>query len=575
MSNDYGRLELEHAKEPRRIADHSLAWARLEPVAAVNGTLRGRIEAFAEAKQISMAALTALGTRVETTKPGGVRLAWGYEAFRAGRTIVSAVKYRDIAAGTRSALKPSVFLEPLVVGNRHALDVFVAEGETDAARLYDLVGDAAQILVLPAGAQTWKPSWASYLPRGAVIHLALDADVDGDEGAEKIRRTLGTGIRVRPPDGTKDWCAWQGDRAEFIELVQAARKVSAVSPLGGEAWDVFRDSATGDLPFLIDGVWPEGATAFIGAEPKAGKTWLALAIAVSCVTGRDLFGLHAVAKSVPVVYVALEGHRAAIRARIGCIARGVGVDPEGAELGHLHIIYKPRGFNLSDADWARWLCEYATETGARLVLIDTLRSAATIRESNEGAGDMAKLLKLLNPITADHVSVGFLHHYTKLNEQRQQRAAADRMSGSGALRGHLDFGLFITKADFTERRMRVELEVRDGVALDPFGVRLDGVGSGAYGGFTYTDTARLVIDDEVLGEQEVKAPSGEIAAWIKAQPLGSATPKQIRDHFDISERTLRNRRDMICTWGIEYIDAGRFSQYRAADPVPRTDPGHD
>jgi RecA-family ATPase len=44
---------------------------------------------------------------------------------------------------------------------------------------------------------------------------------------------------------------------------------------------VFRDSVTGDLPFLIEGVWPEGATAFIGAEPKAGKTWLALAIAVS------------------------------------------------------------------------------------------------------------------------------------------------------------------------------------------------------------------------------------------------------------------------------------------------------
>jgi hypothetical protein len=89
--------------------------------------------------------------------------------------------------------------------------------------------------------------------------------------------------------------------------------------------------------------------------------------------------------------------------------------------------------------------------------------------------------------------------------------------------------------------MRVELEVRDGVALEPFGVRLEGVGSGAYGGFTYTDTAMLAIDDEVLGEQQPKAPAGEIAAWIKSQPLGSATPKQIRDHFDISDPTLRAR----------------------------------
>jgi len=53
---------------------------------------------------------------------------------------------------------------------------------------------------------------------------------------------------------------------------------------------------------------------------------------------------------------------------------------------------------------------------------------------------------------------------------------------------------------------------------------------------------------------------------------GSATPKQIRDEFDISEPTLKARRDMILTWGVEYVEAGRFTQYRATHPEPLTHP---
>jgi RecA-family ATPase len=331
-----------------------------------------------------------------------------------------------------------------------------------------------------------------------------------------------------------------------------------------QPWSAFRDSTSADVPYLVDDLWQEGAVTFIAGEPKGGKTWLALGLAIAQVTGLA-FLAYTVPEPVPVTYVALEGHRAAVRARIGCLARGFGVDPDGTDLDRLHVIYKPRGFTLADAGWARRLCREVADNGSRVVYLDTLRSGASIRESAEGARDMAELLQRLNPLIADHVSACFLHHYTKLNETRQQRAAADRMSGSGALRGHMDFGLFITRADFTERRMRVELELRDGVAPGPLGVRLDGTGTGGLGRFTYRDTARLVLEEDALGEAQVKAPSGEIAAWIKEQPHGRATPKEIRDHFDITDKTLRSRRQAICSWGIEYVEAGRFTQYRVTE----------
>jgi hypothetical protein len=420
------------------------------------------------------------------------------------------------------------------------------------------------ILVLPAGARTWKKEWARWIPRGAHVYLAHDADEYGDDGAEKAARAIGGATtRVRPPD-TKDWCSWDGTREDFIQLVGEARRASVVDPLPIESWAEFRANAEAELPYLIDEIWPEGATAFIGAEPKAGKTWVAVHIALCVGAGRAWLG-HAVANAVPVIYVALEGHRAAVKARIGCLARGLGLDPEGDDLRNLHLIYKPKGLNLSDPECAERLCRKVERTGARLVIVDTLRSAASIRESNEGARDMAKLLQLLSPVIADHVSVGWLHHYTKLNEMRQERAAADRMSGSGALRGHMDFGLFITKADFKQRRMRLEMEVRDGVALEPFGVHLAGEGTAKFGGFRYEDTATLVIDDVVLGEQTVRASADEIAEWILSRPTKRATPKELRDKFDITDGTLRNRRGALELRGIEYVDAGRFSSYKAVD----------
>ena len=449
-----------------------------------------------------------------------------------------------------------------MIGNRHSLDVLVAEGETDGCRLFDLVGDSAQILVLPAGARTFKRDWAGYLPRGATIHLAHDADDDGDKGAERARRILGGGVRVRPPDGYGDWCEWPGSRDDFVELVAAARKVQGRLYVV-ERWSDFRDQTDAAQKYLVDGVHPEGSVVFLGAEPKAGKTWLVLYRDVCLAVGAPFLG-HATER-VPVLYIGLEGMRTAIRSRVGCLARGLGVDPDGDALELLHILHRPRGFDLASEETAGWVCDQAQSLGARLVTFDTMRSAAQIRESNEGAQDFAKLLRLLNPLTTGGVSVEFLHHYTKLNETRQLRAAADRMSGTGALRGHLDLGVFITRYDAAERRMRVEYELRDGAALDPIGVRIDGIGTGLYGGFTYHDSARLILEDSIIGEQETKAPSGDISAWILSRPAGRATSAEICGEFDISQRTLTRRRGEVCSWGIEYVDAGRFSHYKAAE----------
>jgi hypothetical protein len=280
----YHRLEADTEKPASRVVDHSAAWVRLKPLVDVNGTLRERVESFAREKHISIDALQALGTRVDARGKGPeIRLAWASEAVIGGRRVVTAVK---IATGRREALKPSVFARPNVLGDRDSLDWFVAEGETDAARLFDLVGDIAAILVLPAGARAFKRAWADFIPRGAVLHLCHDADEAGDEGADKAAGLLaGRTVRVRPPEDGGDWCSWSGTREEFIRIVVAARADH------GELFDVLTARELCALPDppdsdeLLGPLLMRAQRTIIGGHTGEGKTTLALQAIRALVNG--------------------------------------------------------------------------------------------------------------------------------------------------------------------------------------------------------------------------------------------------------------------------------------------------
>src|SRR5829696_90037 len=312
-SDEYARLA-EDAEQPTRVVDHRGAWERLTPLLGVNGATRARVEAFAKAKRISLEALAALGTRIKVDAHGEVELAWGYRAGDA----VTAVKFRPLGDKKRYALAPSVFVEPLMVGQVRSLDWFVAEGETDGARLFDLVGDVAAILVLSAGAKTFKREWAAIVPRGARVFLAHDGDEAGDAGATKATRILGgQTVRVRPPDGFKDWCEWGGGREEFVELVQAAGKGHErrfALPL--EAFIAERSETP---PALIgdetENLLPAFGLLILFAKGGKGKTTIIVDAALHFASGVDWLGFK-IERPLHVLFIENEGPREPFRAKL-------------------------------------------------------------------------------------------------------------------------------------------------------------------------------------------------------------------------------------------------------------------
>ena len=162
----YDRLEQDERK-PRRVVDHSAKWAKLEPVSSANGQVEKSLRLFCESKRITVGGLAALDTRLSVRDGNKVELAFaGTNAAGA----ITAIKYRPLDSSHASYTEnPSTWLLPIIVGKRDALDWLVAEGETDGARLVELVGDVAAVLVLPAGARTFKRDWAALIPRGATV----------------------------------------------------------------------------------------------------------------------------------------------------------------------------------------------------------------------------------------------------------------------------------------------------------------------------------------------------------------------------------------------------------------------
>ncbi len=361
---------------------------------------------------------------------------------------------------------------------------------------------------------------------------------------------------------------------EVADLIRHLAEPKGAEPIELQTWRQFEQSATDNVPFLVDRLWPEEAFGFIAAPPKKGKTWLGLSLAIAVATGKPFLGQLDVHQAQPVVYLALEGHRAAIRARTGALARGMGVDPDSGDLANLHLAYKPRGINIADPAWAHAVARTVQTKGARLLVVDVLRAAAQIKEnSNE---EFAALRHNLQTIIETGCSIAILHHFGKLSEISRDRDPAERMAGAGAMFGALDVGLFITGYDEETRALRLHVDCRDIATPHLHAVQLHGHGTGENGGLSYRDTATW-RESAAPDEDDLEAPSMDIREWLE-QNGGEAREAEIAAVFGVTQKTISRRSPGLALLGVErHYKAGRAGgvTYKiAVETLPFADASH-
>jgi AAA domain len=168
-------------------------------------------------------------------------------------------------------------------------------------------------------------------------------------------------------------------------------------------------AAIAPRPKLIDGLLSTTGLVFLGGQGSAGKTFIAVAMAVALATGEPFFG-RAVNEKVGTLIIAAEG-REDMQARIAAAKKHIGIEP------YLPILWMPvpefGATFLKDLDRVNaWMkLEHDVRLGA--VILDTVSASFALADEADNA-EAAKACKVLRQM-GDHISGVMIavHHFGK------------------------------------------------------------------------------------------------------------------------------------------------------------------
>lgn len=164
----------------------------------------------------------------------------------------------------------------------------------------------------------------------------------------------------------------------------------------------------GNLPapinsgWLLEGLLERNQTNSVHGDGAVGKSWLALACAVSVVTGLEVLPGYKPAGRGGVLYCDYETDRDTMNARVQQIARGLGIAAPG-------IWYQRMDGPFSD--WVERLMMLCQREGIVLVVIDSIEAAmagstGAGASPNEGPSKISRALRQLSTtaLLIDHIN---------------------------------------------------------------------------------------------------------------------------------------------------------------------------
>jgi hypothetical protein len=221
---------------------------------------------------------------------------------------------------------------------------------------------------------------------------------------------------------------------------------------------------------IVSGFIDAGQIIAGGGMSKAGKTFLALQLAVCCSTGASFLGAF---KPVPirVFYVGFELSDYRLKQRILGITKKLGVDPD-TEL----ILWNLRRKYVELADFCELVAQYITEFGPLLVIIDPMYTLLGDRDENKTT-DMTDLWVRLAKVqdrVEGKIAMVVMHHFPK--GQQAHKSLLDCFAGSGATGRFIDSGFGIREHQSSEEKKRsyiLDFELRDHTPIPGFVVDFD------------------------------------------------------------------------------------------------------
>ena len=218
--------------------------------------------------------------------------------------------------------------------------------------------------------------------------------------------------------------------------------------------------------WLIDGLWGRQAVGIVGGEPKCGKSFLALDLAVAVAAGVPCLRRFAADQPGPVLLFAAEDAGHIVRARLQGIASAAGARFDALDIAVIDV----PALRLDHRADRQRLVQTVERVRPRLVVLDPLVRLHGIDENT--VAEVAPILGFLRDVQRRfETAVLLVHHARKSGATRPGQA----LRGSSELHAWGDSNLYLRRRD---RQILMTVEHRAAPGLNDIEIELADDGKG-------------------------------------------------------------------------------------------------
>lgn len=419
-----------------------------------------------------------------------------------------------------------------------AKQTILCEGEWDTMLLGDLMKRHAQEVAVACftggcGNLPRDPAQLAQLP--GIVYCCYDLDEPGRSGAEKVARALGERAKIMTcpvplsvKDSDRDLTGWDVSDAirngatvisfrESMKLAITLPGSTAPAEPASEKVNPLRerlilnddliDAAPDFTEWLVPDLLTNNELFLVAAGPRAGKSLLAMTLALAVATGGSFLERPVI--QGPVIYVCLEDSPGKLKERE--IAQGWTRNLP---------VYWLKKFKLSELPDLK---EIAGEIDPRLIIIDTL-SRAKDGMISESSAEMSQVLEPLQEMAEElDCTILLVHHTGKVSiDNASQVDIFDTIRGSSAIRAVCRGSMVIAAANDQYR-----LVAENGWGKHDLKVVLD----------NNTQTWRLL--GNWTPSTENSSQKAQILDFLKKTQV--ATLNQIHEHTGIPKKSLHEQ----------------------------------
>jgi replicative DNA helicase len=186
------------------------------------------------------------------------------------------------------------------------------------------------------------------------------------------------------------------------------------------------------IKWAVDGLIPEGLTLLCG-NPKTGKSFMALDLAISIIDGKKIFDQIPVEQGA-VLYLALEDGKRRLKER----SKIVGGNIINKKCCHFSTNWQ----TIDKGGWGKLIQKIGEIENLKLVIIDTLAKIRPDNGKKESYQEDYKVIGNLKRIADElHVPMMLLHHLRKTDAENP----LDKILGSNAVTGATDTILILDR----------------------------------------------------------------------------------------------------------------------------------